>query len=112
MGILEHHAQRSPQIRLLDLVDIDTVVTDLAVCDIIEAVDQVGDRRLSCSCCADKGNLLSRFRIQADIVKHDLILVITEVYVVKDNCAFLFCIGYSSFCLVGMFPCPDIRPDR
>src|SRR5699024_3798462 len=47
VGILQHHSQGPAQIRLLDLVDIDTVVADFSVGDIIEPVDQIGDGGLS-----------------------------------------------------------------
>ena len=47
VGILEHHAQAAPQVRLFDLIDIDAVVADLAVGDVVKAVDQVGDGGLA-----------------------------------------------------------------
>ncbi len=43
VGFLEHHTQRTAQVRFLDLVDVDVVVADLAVVDVVEAVDQVGN---------------------------------------------------------------------
>ena len=36
---LQHHAQRAAQVCLADLVDVDAVVANLAVGDVIEAVD-------------------------------------------------------------------------
>lgn len=47
MGILQHDSERVAQVIFFDLVDIDTVIADLAVLDIVETVDQVGDGRLS-----------------------------------------------------------------
>ena len=64
MGILQNDTQGTTQIRLSDLVDVDAVVTDLTILNIIETVDQVGDRGLTGSGGTDKGNLLSRLRIQ------------------------------------------------
>ena len=45
--ILQNNAQASTQIGLFDLVDVDAVVADLAIGNIIEAVDQVGDGGLT-----------------------------------------------------------------
>ena len=47
MRILQNNAQRPSQIILLDLVDVDTVVADLAILNIVETVNQVGDGRLA-----------------------------------------------------------------
>lgn len=47
MGILQYDTQRLPQIRFLDLVDIDAVITYLTILNIIETVDQVRDRGLT-----------------------------------------------------------------
>ena len=69
VGILQHDAEAVAQICLLDLVDVDTVVADLAVRDVVEAVDQVGDGRLPCAGRADKGDLLARLCIQRDVVQ-------------------------------------------
>ena len=41
IGILQDDAQAVTQVRLPDLVDVDAVIADLAVVDVIEAVDQV-----------------------------------------------------------------------
>ena len=57
-----------------DLVDIDAVIADLAVLDIVETVDQVGDGRLSGAGAADKGNFLTRLRVQIYVVKNDLLI--------------------------------------
>ena len=51
------------EVGFFDLVDVNAVITDLTVLNIIKAVDQVGDRCLSGTGGADKGDLLSRRRI-------------------------------------------------
>ena len=43
-----------------NLVNVDSIITDLAVLDIIKTIDQIGDRRLTCSGRSDECNLLSR----------------------------------------------------
>lgn len=69
VSILQHDAQRTAQIGLFDLVDIDAVVADLAVLNVVEPVDEVGDGGLTGTGRADKGDLLARTAIQVDIVQ-------------------------------------------
>ena len=47
MGCPAARSERVAQVIFFDLVDIDAVIADLAVLDIVETVDQVGDGRLS-----------------------------------------------------------------
>ena len=108
MGILQHHSQGPAQIRLLDLVDIDTVVADFSVGDIIEPVDQIGDGGLSGTGGAYESDLLPRLCPQADIVQNNLVVRIAKVHIIEDHTALLFRIGDGSFRLVGMFPCPQV----
>ena len=81
MGILQYDAKGSSQIRLLDLIDIDAIITDLTILNIIETVDQIGNGGLTGSGRSDKGNLLTRLSIQLDIMKHDLIIIISKVHI-------------------------------
>ncbi len=39
VGVLEHNAQRAPEVRLFYLVDIDTVIAYLAIRNVVEAVE-------------------------------------------------------------------------
>ena len=43
VGILQNDTERAAKIGFFDLIDIDAVVADLAVCEVVETVDQVGD---------------------------------------------------------------------
>ena len=63
MGVLQHDAQRAAQVGFFDLMDVDAVIADLAVLNIVEAVDQVGNGSLARTGRADKGDLLSRTAI-------------------------------------------------
>ena len=69
VGILQNDAQRAAQVVLFDLADVDAIIPDLAVCDIVEAVDQVGDGRFAGTGGADKGDLLARAAIEVDPVQ-------------------------------------------
>ena len=73
MGILQNDAQRAAQIVLFDLGDVDAFIPDLAICDIVEAVDQVGDGRFAGTGGADKSDLLARAAIEVDPVQNGLI---------------------------------------
>ena len=110
MGILKHDPEGTSKICFFDLIDIDAVVPDLSVLNIIEAVDQIGDRRLTRSGGTDKRDLLSRFRIQLHIVEHDLVIVITEIHAVKHDISFQLHIIDRLIRLMYMFPCPSSGP--
>ena len=73
LSILQHDAQAAAQVGLLDLVDVDAVIANLAVGNIVEPVDQVGDRGLAGTGGAYKGDLLAGFGIEADVVQDDLV---------------------------------------
>ena len=64
VGILQHNAQRGAQRVLLNRLDVQTVIQNLALLDVIETVNQVRDGCLACAGGADKGNLLARAAIQ------------------------------------------------
>ncbi len=103
VGVLEDDAQAAAQVGLLDLVDVDAVVADLAVGDVIEAVDEVGDGGLARAGGAHKGDLLARLGPQADVVEDQLVLVIAEVHVVKDHVALQTGVGDGAVALWGCF---------
>ena len=60
--ILQHDAERVAQVRLFDVVDVDAVIADLAVGDVVKAVDEVGDGGLARAGRADEGQLLPGLR--------------------------------------------------
>ena len=68
MRILKHHGDMAAQLVPLNMTDINAVDGDGPALDIVEAVDEVRDRRLSGSCGTHEGDLLSRPRVEADIL--------------------------------------------
>ena len=88
MCVLQYDAQRTAQIRFADLVDVDAVIPDLAILDIIETVDQVGDRRLAGTGRTDQSDLLPWLRIHPDVMQDHLVFFIAKVYAIKHDAAF------------------------
>lgn len=68
VGILKHHGDVAAQLIPLNMADINAVDGDGPALDIVEAVDEVRDRRLSGSCGTHEGDLLPRPRVEADIL--------------------------------------------
>ena len=85
--VLEHNAETAAQIGLADLIDIDAVIADLAVGNVVEAVDEVRDRRLSGASRADEGHLLAGFGVERDVVQDFLIRRVAEVHMVEHDAA-------------------------
>ena len=105
--ILKHNAQGVTQIRLLDLVDVDVVVPDLAVGHIVEPVDQVGDGGLAGAGGSDEGDLLTRLRIQRQVMEHHVVRRVSEGHVVEAHVAFQLLIGDGAVRLMRMLPRPQ-----
>ncbi len=68
VGVLKNHGDVAAQLVPLNMADINAVDSDGPALDIVEAVDEVRDRRLSGSCGTHEGDLLSRPRVEADIL--------------------------------------------
>lgn len=68
MRILKHHGNVAAQVVPLNMADINAVDGDGPALDIVEAVDEVRDRRLSGSRGTHESDLLSRLRVEADIL--------------------------------------------
>ncbi len=108
--VLQNNAEGAAQIPFFNFIDIDSVVTDFAVCDIVESVEQVGDGCLSCAGGADKGNFLPGFRIKRDVMQDWLMRFICKIHVRHPYVPGQFGVGYGSVCPVGMFPGPHSGP--
>ena len=68
MRILKHHGNVAAQLVPLNMADINAVDGDGPALDIVEAVDEVRDRRLPGSRGTHEGDLLSRLCVKADIL--------------------------------------------
>ena len=111
--VLKHHAERAAEIRLADLVDVDAVVADLTVRDIVETVDQIGDRRLPRAGGADEGDLLARLRIERNVVEYLFFRRVSEIHMLKHHVAAQLHVGGRQIRFVEMLPRPHPgRPIR
>ena len=70
MRVLQHNAERPAQAGLGNVLDVDAVVGNLDVIDLVEAVDEVGDGRLSGARRAHKRDLLPRLGKQVEVREH------------------------------------------
>ena len=85
MGILNYHRQRFSQVILFDSANVDAVVGDRPALDFVKSVDQVNNRRLSCACRADKGDLLYRLCKQTDAIQYFMFFRISEYNLIKPH---------------------------
>ena len=106
IDILKHHAKAAAQVTLFDFIDIDAVIADLAVGDIIKAVDEIGDGGLAGAGGPDKGDLLPRFGVEGDIMQDGLSLHIGEVHILHADVTVLTDQLIAAL-RQGLFPCPD-----
>ena len=85
--LLQNKAEGAAQIRLLDLVDVDAVVADLAVGNVVKAIDEVRDGRFARAGRADEGDLLARLGVNGYVVQHVLALGVGEVHIGEAHVA-------------------------
>ena len=91
------------------MVDVDSVVTDFAVRDVVEPVDQIGDGGFARTRSAYKSNFLTRFREQAYIVEHLFLRSVSEVHILQAHVAFYFYILGFRVTRSHTFPGPHLR---
>ena len=68
VGVLKNHGDVAAQLVPLNMADINAVDGDGPALDIVKTVDEVRDRSLSGSRGTHEGDLLSRLRVEADIL--------------------------------------------
>ena len=108
IGLLQNDAERTAQVGFFDLIDVDPVVADLAVGDVVETIDQVGDRRFACARGSHERHLLPWLRKHTDVMQNGFPLFIGKIHVCQAHVAFELGVGQSSV-LVRMLPCPFTR---
>ena len=106
VGLLQDHTQRTAQIGLGDLVNVDVVVADLAVGNVVEAVNQVRNGGLARAGGTHEGNLLAGMGVQGHVMQHGFLRHIAEVHFRHGDIALQFGVGHGAVRLMGMLPCP------
>ena len=107
--ILKNDTEGMSQVVFFDLCDIDSIITDLPILDIVETVDQIGDRCFSCSGRTYECKFLTRFCIEADVVEDGFVLIVAKSYIFEPYITFELCVRYRTVCGMRMFPCPHAR---
>ena len=85
--VLQHHTQRTTQIRLADALDGNAVVQNHAVLNVIETVDQVSHRGLTGTRGTDQCDLLPGLGEPSDVMQHRLVGVVAEGHVGEAHIA-------------------------
>ena len=80
------------------------IIPDLAIGNIIEPVDEVGNGGLTGTGGAYKGDLLTGFRIEADVMQDNLVRGVAEVYIVEPYLTLELYIIEAIVLLVGNLP--------
>ena len=106
VSILKYDSQRTSQVILLNLGNVDSIVTDFTFLNIIETVDQICDRCLSCTCGTYESKFLSRLGEEADVFQNNFVRVISECNIFESDISCQFCISNGAICRMWMFPCP------
>ena len=83
--LLRHDANLAAQRRDGDIADVKAVDGNAARRDLVEARDQVGDRRLAGAARPDKGDHLAGFHFEADVGECRHALLVLERDVVEDD---------------------------
>ena len=96
------------KVALSDIADIDAVVGDRARLNVVEAVDEVGDRRLARARRTDEGDLLPGLCVEGDVVEHRLALLIAERDAVEADIALQQYEVMACGAAVGHLPCPEL----
>jgi len=93
-------------------MDVDAVVPDLAVLDVVEAVDKVGDGGLAGAGGADEGDLLARTAIEVDVVEDGLARQIAEIDIRKGDVAFQLVVPSWWGCFQAQMPVRSLASTR
>ena len=108
IGILQDDTERAAQIGFFDLVDIYSVVANLAVCNIVKPVYKVCYGRFSGTRRADERYLLTGARVQRHVMQNYLFGNVTEIHVIENYIAFKRSVRYRPVGFVRMLPRPQL----
>ena len=93
--------------RLADVGDVNAVNGDVAILDVIEPVDEIGDGGLAGTCAAHKGNLLVGHGVDHDVEQHLLVGCVAEVHHVHLHATVHLDKPWLAAVGGGNAPCPN-----
>ena len=86
-GVLQHHADRAAQLGARHLRDVDAVERDRAGVDLVEAHEQVDERRLARAGRPDDGDRLAGLRDEREVFDQRLVRLVAERDVLERDLA-------------------------
>ena len=84
-GVLEHHAEDAAHVVAADVARVDAIHTDAPAVDLVEAHQQVDDRRLTGSRWTDDRDRLPRLGVEAEVGDQRLLGLVAEGDVLQRN---------------------------
>ena len=87
-GLLEDHADLPAQVAGVDLADVQAVDQDSPLVHVVEAGQEVDDRRLARAALAHDADPLARLDPETDALENRLVAVVAEGHVLEDDPAF------------------------
>ena len=84
-GVLQHHAEHAAHVIAADLARIDAVHTDPPAVDLVEAHQEVDNRRLTGSRRADDRDRLPRLRLETEVRDQGLFGFVAEGHVLESH---------------------------
>ena len=85
VDVLQNNTESTTKSALSNFVNVDAVVANLAIFNVIEAVEQVSNGCFTSTCCANKGNLLTRFCIKRNIMQYGMTRLVAKVNIKEAN---------------------------
>ena len=77
-GVLEHHAEDAPHVIAAEVAGVDAIEADPALVDVVEAHQQIHDRRLPRAGRPDDGDGLPRADVEVEVLDERLVRLVAE----------------------------------
>ena len=106
MCILKNDSEGTAQVIFSDFCNVDAVIKDLTALNVVETIDQVGDRCLTGACRSYECQLLARFGKEADIMKNNFVFIVSKCHIFESYISGQFSISHSTIFVSRLFPCP------
>ena len=84
--VLQHQAEQPAHVGEIELADVDAVDRDPAARHVVEPQQQVDQRRLARAGGADDADALAGADLEADVLEHQVVVVVGEPDVVEARC--------------------------